>query len=333
MNATSATQQTGTAASADLLLVRYALPKHGPKKVRDDVGKLIRDESLPIAEFDEARAVLMSAGFLTKGRGTTITLTDAGRQRALHFLGLAEMPPGMNWGAVVVRYLFPKAAGLSVEAAAKLEKGDQLAACILKRKYDLSSTAGSSVSQVLQAIVCKKAGFPEETTLEGLLRAVLSKVVESDERLTKDELLKQVPLFRTGLTRIRAADARLKLVRDWLTLGAARPSESETAEPFDLATFASTVRALANGSPPEDRFHDNKVFIAPLWRASQREPNFPRLSLLEFKQRLIEANARHLLHLSRADLVQAMDPHHVAESETTHMNAMFHFVLVEEARP
>ena len=70
-----------------------------------------------------------------------------------------------------------------------------------------------------------------------------------------------------------------------------------------------------------------------MWRASQREPNFPRLTLPEFKQRLVEANRDHLLHLSRADLVQAMDPRLVAESETAYLNATFHFVLLEETRP
>jgi hypothetical protein len=104
-------------------------------------------------------------------------------------------------------------------------------------------------------------------------------------------------------------------------------------EPIDLPAFAATVRTLAANSPPQDRFHDNKVFIAALWRASQREPNLPRFSLAEFKQRLIEANAQHLLHLSRADLVQAMDPQLVADSETVHQNATFHFVLLEGDRP
>lgn len=75
------------------------------------------------------------------------------------------------------------------------------------------------------------------------------------------------------------------------------------------------------------------MFIAPLWRSAQREPSFPRLSLPEFKQRLVEANSRNLVHLSRADLVQAMDPQSVAESETTHLNATFHFVLIEGDHP
>jgi len=139
------------------------------------------------------------------------------------------------------------------------------------------------------------------------------------------------------------------LVRDWLGEAPARaprpdvhaaeprrePSpfeprrEPTPPEPFDLPTFAATVRALAANSSHQDRFHDNKVFIAALWRASQQEPNFPRISLPEFKQRLVEANSHNLLHLSRADLVSAMDPQLVAESETAHLNATFHFVLLE----
>jgi hypothetical protein len=75
------------------------------------------------------------------------------------------------------------------------------------------------------------------------------------------------------------------------------------------------------------------VFIVALWRCSQREPSFLSLSLPEFKQRLVEANSRSLLHLSRADMVQAMDPQLVADSETSFLNASFHFVLIEDDHP
>lgn len=124
-------------------------------------------------------------------------------------------------------------------------------------------------------------------------------------------------------------------IREWLTGPAAElvVSEPPSAEPFDLHAFAATVTALAGRSPPDDRFHDNKVFVAALWRTSQREPAFPRLTLPEFKHRLVEANGQQLLHLSRADLVQAMDPQLVADSETRHLNSTFHFVLVEGGRP
>jgi uncharacterized protein (DUF2267 family) len=319
-------------AIADLVLVRMALPSRkpvAPSVVRKDVGKLLNHE-LSGAEFDNLRSELADAGFLAKGQRSSFALTDAGRERALRFLGVDEIPPRTNWSAVIARYLFPRAAGLSTSAAGKLNNGDRLAALILKRKYGLAAGAGSTVSQVLEAIACKELGFSGETTLADLACAVLSRFMGS-ERLTKEKLVKQLPLFQTGLTAVKADAARCKVVRDWL--GGPPPSESPAHEAFDLSTFAATVRALAASSPPQDRFHDNKVFIAALWRASQRESSFPRLSLPEFKRRLVEANSQNLLHLSRADLVQAMDPQLVADSETGFLNANFHFVLIEGDHP
>lgn len=315
-------------AVADLLLVRMGLPNPAPKKVRGDIGKLLGAD-ITAAELADLRNELASAGFLAKGQRNKFALTDAGHERALRFLGVAELSPGMNWSTVIAGHLFPKAAGLSPDAAAKLDNGDKLAAFILKRKYGLGAGAGSTVSRVAEAVACKELGYPNETTLAGLLCAVLSRRMGSG-RLTKEQLVKQLPLFETGLTASSADAARRKVVRDWLSAAPLQPAPP--TEPFDLAAFASTVRALAAHSPPQDRFHDNKVFIAALWRASEREPNLRRFSLPEFKHRLIEANAQHLLHLSRADLVQAMDPQLVADSETVYQNGTFHFVLLEGDR-
>jgi uncharacterized protein (DUF2267 family) len=315
-------------AIADLVLVRMTLPSKKrvtPSVVRKDVGKLLNSE-LSGAEFDDLRSELATAGFLTRGKRDTFTLTDAGRERALRFLGVAELPSRTNWSTVIAKYLFPKAAGLSANAAAKLGKWDKLAPFVLKRKYGLTGGGGSTMNQVLEAIACKHLGFPDETTLDGLLCAVLSRLMGS-ERLPKEKLVKQLPLFETGLTAARIDAARRKVVQDWLA-GSPPPSE-----PLDLTDFAATVRALAAKSPLRDRFHDNKVFIAALWRASQQEPSFPRVSLDEFKERLVEANSHNLLHLSRADLVQAMDPQLVADSETVYLNASFHFVLIEGDHP
>jgi hypothetical protein len=322
-------------ALADLLLVRMALANATPKKVREDLGKLLNEE-LSATAFEELRSELTEAGFLTKGKRNTFALTETGRERGLRFLGVDEMPPRTNWSKVIGKYLFPKAAGLSESAAAKLDNGDKLAAFILKRKYGLGAGVGSSLNQVAEAIACKELGFSEETTLQGLLCAVLSRILRS-ERLPKEKLVKQIPVFETGLVAVSAETARRKVVRDWLEGAPARskplPAPVQLAEPFDLPAFAATVKVLASDSPPEARFHGNKVFIAALWRASQQEPSLRHISMPEFKRRLVEANAQHLLHLSRADLVQAMDPQLVAESETVYLNATFHFVLLEGDRP
>jgi hypothetical protein len=318
-------------ALAELLLVRMTLPTKkpaSPSVVRTDIGKLLGID-FSTTEFDDLRSELASDGFLTKGARNTFILTDAGRERALRCLGVAELPPRTNWSTVIAKYLFPKAVGLSANVAAKLDSGDKLAAFILKRKYGLAARAGVTVNQVLEAIACNQLGFADETTLDGLLCTVLSRLMGS-ERLTKEKLVKQLPLFKTGLTAASANAARAKLVRDWLgSASVPASSESLPTEPLDLIAFAGTVRALAANSLPRERFHDNKVFIAALWRASQLEPNFPRVSLPEFKRFLVEANSHDLLHLSRADLVQSMDPKLVAESETEYLNAQFHFVLLE----
>jgi hypothetical protein len=325
---TTALATPPSTAIADLVLVRMALPGKkpaAPSVVREDVRKVLNYE-LSGAEFDDLRSELADAGLLAKGHRNTFALTDTGRERALRFLDVDEIPPRTTWSAVIARYLFPRAAGLSANAAANLNNGDRLAAFILKRKYGLAAGAGSTVNQVLEAIACKQLGFSDETTLDGLLCAVLSRLMGS-ERLTKEKVVKQLPMFETRLTAARADAARCKVVRDWL--GGPPPHEPQAPEAFDLFLFAATVRALAASSPPQDRFHDNKVFISALWRASQREPSFPRLSLPDFKRRLVDANSQNLLHLSRADLVQVMDPQLVADSETSFLNTSFHFVLIE----
>jgi hypothetical protein len=47
-----------------------------------------------------------------------------------------------------------------------------------------------------------------------------------------------------------------------------------------------------------------------------------------FKQRLAEANNARLLDLSRADMVEAMDPEEVSLSEVDYLGARYHFVLI-----
>jgi hypothetical protein len=334
---TTTTPATDTAV-ADLILARMALPSKNPvpsSAVYRDVTKILGPD-FSLAEFDELRNDLAASGLLTKAKRNVFALTDAGRERALHFLGVTELASRVNWPVVIAEYLFPKAAGMPADAAAKLGSSDKLAALVLMRKHGLATGPGSTVSQVLEALVCKRLGFENETTLEGLLCMVLSQVLGS-ERLTKEKLAEQMPLFETGISAMSADAARCAIVRDWLGAASSRPRtrpapDSATPEPFDHAAFAATVRALGAKSPPADRIGDNQVFIAALWRSTQEEPSFPRLSLPEFKKRLIEANTQGLLHLSRADLVSTMDPQLVADSETESSNATFHFVLLDGDR-
>ena len=312
---------------ADLVLLRYALPGASPKKVRDDVGALLRGESLRTGEFDATRDSLAAAGLLTPGSRGSFKPSDAGAAKAAASLGFVAWPAGLSWAAVVKNHLFPKAAGLPAEAAGKLKSTDHLAAFVLKRKYRLSAGAGTKIGAVLEMLACRRLGYPQEVSLAGLLEAVLSQMLGVDKKLALKTLKEQLTTFETGVTKYSTDGVRHALVREWLA-GASAPAVT-----FDLPAFAAAVHALAAASPPADRFYDNKVFIAPLWKASQVRPAFPRLTLPEFKARLVEANGRRLLSLSRADLVQAMDPALVAESETAHLTATFHFVLLEDSHP
>ena len=76
------------------------------------------------------------------------------------------------------------------------------------------------------------------------------------------------------------------------------------------------------------RFGDSKVFIAHVWKSLQSDPAFGTMDVAAFRKRLAEANNARLLDLSRADLVQAMDPDDVRQSEVHYLNATFHFVRI-----
>ncbi len=321
----------------DLLMVRLLVPGKKPPQpgvLRQQLGQLF-GEPPSAEELDAALSELAAAGLVTlKPR----QLTEAGRARALEFLGVTELPPRSNWKAIVARYLVPKALGLSAEAARKLGKADALRAYLVRQRFGLPP--GGTIRQAMDALACRELGFPGEANLEQVERAVLSKLLGFDERLSFEHLEKQLPRVAVDARGTGADDLRRAILARWAADGTgARPVAPEpVTEPgppaaeFDLPTFAATVRALARACPA-GRFGDNKVFIAAVWRQSQAEANFPRLTLDEFKARLVQAHRAGLLQLSRADLVQAMDPAAVAESEVPYLNATFHFVLLDEARP
>ena len=330
-----ATVAAPPAATADLILLRMAVGAKPPgaAMVRKDIGTLLYGRSLTETEFGSLRDELQAGGYLSVPRKGSIALTDTGRARAMAFADVAELPPRSTWGTVKSKLLLPHAIGLSSSAAGKLNSGDKLAALLLARKYDLPFTAGSTLKPILEALTCRELGHSEVVSLEGLLCHVLSKFLQSSDTLSREDLEAQLPLYDTGLKDAKTDTVRTALLRQWLFAPRWEPPEVEPPAEFDLVLFANTVQALARVSPPSDRFHDNKVYIASIWRASQREHGFPRMTLAEFKERLLAASAAGLLTLSRADLVQEMPASLVAESETGYLNATFHFVLLEENRP
>jgi hypothetical protein len=322
---------------ADLLLVRLLPATKRPptaNQVRTGLAKFFR-RPLTADQWQEVTDRLRGDGLLEpKG----LRLTEAGRGRALAFLGVNELPPRTQWKNIQARYLVPKALGLAPdteETRKQLQRKDGVASLLLKRHFRLPVGTGSSLGSVLEALACKELGFPDATSLKDLKAVVLSRLLGSEKRLSDEQLAKQLPRVLLGASRGGVDGLRDKVLCGWADgpddTGAA-VSEPRTVD-FDLPTFANTVKAAARHCPPEGWFGDNKVFINHVWRRLRDDPGFPPMDLPGFKQRLIEANADNLLTLSRADLVQVMNPADVSESETHHLNAVFHFILVERQQP
>jgi hypothetical protein len=135
-----------------------------------------------------------------------------------------------------------------------------------------------------------------------------------------------------GARRDDPKELRDTVLRAWIG-EADRASEQPSSSPspplhvLDLPLFAERVKAAARVCPT-GRFGDSKVFIAHVWLSLQSDPAFRTMDLATFKGRLAEANNARLLDLSRADLVQAMDPDDVRQSEVHYLNATFHFVRI-----
>jgi hypothetical protein len=322
-----------TAPAGELILVRLLAPAKrapGSSLLRRDLDRFFRRP--PTAEEWQGHLnELLAAGLIT---AKPFRLTDAGRALALERLGLSELPARVNWPALRDRYLVPAVLGAPEDMRPRIGKAEGLGALLLRRKHGLR--AGATLSQAVEALVCKELGFPEEMSVKSVCTLALRRALRTQERLTGKQLRSELVKDAAGTQKGDMAGLRAAVLREWLDSDKAR-RETQPAEPdkrapepggFDLPTFTETVRAAARHSS-DGRFGDNKVFINHLWRRLQNEPNFPRLDLPEFKRRLAEANHAGLLRLERADLVQAMNPTDVRESETPYENALFHFVLIE----
>ncbi len=117
-------------------------------------------------------------------------------------------------------------------------------------------------------------------------------------------------------------------MRRWL-LPPARPvstrSEADRSAPFDLEEFVRDV-VSAMTHVTAGRWDGAKIFVNHVWRQLLTEGKAGGLDLDSFKAHLLEANRQGLLRLSRADLVFAMPPEDVRESEIPSFGDVFHFI-------
>jgi hypothetical protein len=261
----------------------------------------------------------------------SLQLTDQGRELGLNFLGVDKLPPRVNWKTVRTRYLVERALAVlpkDEKTRKRIQKAEILAALLLREKFSLSPSRTNTLRQVFEALVCQNLGFSDLASFSQLQDVILNRIIKAPEPLSGKQLKKQVPRIL-----LETSGGTIDAFRDVLLKGWIDPDPEEHADTaFDLPVFAKTIKTIARDCS-SGRFGHNKVFINHVWRRLQEEPGLPPMDLATFKQRLVEANVQRLLTLSRADLVQVMNPTDVRESETPYLNSVFHFILLEDARP
>ncbi len=195
----------------DLILTRLLVTGKrplGPGKLRDDVNRLL--ESPPAAEEWQATLQEMEeAGLLSR---KPLGMTDAGRQRALAFLGVETLPPNTDWRAVETRYLVPRALGITDDdpaAQKRLTYANNLRAAALRKAYDLPIPETATLTEAVEAAACKRIceqlGLKPQPKLAGVQQAVLNQLLNAATPLTDKQLLEQVPSFALGVCARRHA--------------------------------------------------------------------------------------------------------------------------------
>ncbi|WP_165247070.1 hypothetical protein [Paludisphaera soli] len=296
--------------------------------------------------IDRALIKLAAAGLVvqrpgrTKRAPATFAATDEGRLAALAFLGVEALPerPKPTWAGLKKSLLTARALGLDPGAATA--RDDVLRAVLLDRQAALGLGGTPTLKQAKEAWTRKHLGLgpKEKVTLETVQAALFRRALagtptaSAPAKGTLDLLLAE----RLGAPGKPFKTLRDEVVRRWAEgdpgVAAAPTTEADSEPPaspaLDLAAFAARVREAAKGCRT-GRHGEDKVFVVHVWRALQHDPSFRGGDFALFKKRLAEANNARLLSLSRADLVQAMNPEDVLLSEVPYMNTCFHFVRDE----
>lgn len=290
---------------SELILTRLALADGTKGETASAVGKdlwPLMEGRMTKAELtralEERFRDLVDKRFTNRLGKARLTLTESGVAAALGFLSVSALPKGMRWEQVKGRILTAQALGLtpsSAKAQAHVSKSDGLRACLLKQEYKLPTGDLPTPTQVLDLLAGKAVGAR-----------------------------------KSGSTEIRHA-----LLRQWVAermVGAADRTEPQ-AKPDSKkdvleSDFAARVLAAAQASDT-GWFGDNKVFISHVWRRLKQAGWPDAADEQEFKRRLVEAHQALRLRLSRADLVEAMNPADVASSAIHHLGETFHFIRTD----
>jgi hypothetical protein len=319
----------------ELALV-WLLTRAEGKGARSDVSRALKpfaDHRWSSGEWggrlDETLARLGQDGLVTQNARKGLTLTAQGRARALEVLGVEHLPKGATWKQLKGTHLVALALGLTPSSTnlSRLGRAEGMRAVLVQKHLGLEPSQPRSLAQVRDLLCWRQLGVETDKpfTLAAVQAVLLGRELQASREVTAPQALQQLAARSVGARRTDTESLRLAALRAWtFPAGESAPASPAPASPDEsLRIFAEHVVRAARSSVA-GRFGDDRVFISHVWRAMQGQG----LDEQAFKRRLVEANQRRLLSLSRADMVELMDPAEVAASEVRHLGATFHFIAL-----
>lgn len=303
----------------ELLLLARLFSSRGsnPRQLCAALAPLLPSEGAGAPEVVDAGLEALAARALVVRTGRArATLTDEGRRAAAELLGVSETARP-SW-TKTQGLLAARALGARAETVAT---ADGLRAAIVAERYGLDRERSWTTGRLRDALAWKALGLePGRPFTRAAAQGVLLGRLAGVDGLRPDKAVEVLAAAALDTPGRDAAALRGAAVR---RLFAPQPQPPEALAPKPAEDFVGNVLEAARACAPSERFGDSKVFICAVFR---RFAALTSMDELEFKRRLLEANRLGQLHLSRADLVDAMDPSLVAASETRHDHATFHFV-------
>jgi hypothetical protein len=318
----------------ELILVRLLAAGKKPP-ARSDLNKLERYFAGPVGItadkwkelLNGALAALQEDGWI---EAKPFRLTDQGRARALGFLSVESVPGNLNWKSLRNRYLIAKALGIKPQSKAewkRLGSAEGVRAAALTKHYQLPISPVPTLAQALNALAWFQFSRHQEKALpfeKPFNRKTLLGITLLDGRPSENPE-EELVVRATSASSQHADKVRDALISTWIH---GDGSSAVDTSNFDLQSFAARVCELACNTGT-GRYGDHKVFISHVWNRFCREHFGQRMTRDEFNRRLVEANREELLTLSRADLVSAMAPEDVQQSEIRLPHSSFHFIRTD----
>jgi len=320
-----------------------------------ELAKVIRELALTV-ESAASAPELVRAAFAGLQQRALVNerrrLTDEGERVLRAALGLARTP---RWPEVRDTHLPAKALGLApgAEEAKAVAERDTLVPATLRTT--LGFPPARSVTAMCDALIADELRLPPgPLTLHRIRAHLLARRsgLEVDAKLANVNDAKKLKAFaaRVAADTLGAKPKKQAMTKAlasrWVRAAGDPPRSIEAApvvalparQPVPVAsppqvppeTLLEVVRETIPNVGADGRFGSEKVFVSAIWRSIERDQRLSDLSLDRFKTWLLSANRDGALVLARADLIGAMDPKQVAESEIRDRNATFHFVLDQE---